>query len=460
LNRYDIDESFYDISVKNAWYLPTFKSFFSKGRSVFVNPNPADNKLRNEINQAISLTEEAKSFEEGNRNRFIYLLGRNSNRLGIEMEDLLNYILDSDFYYDESEIRAAINSAYKKTEDFGIWKGRSDIDNSTVSLQSLFKRAKNTMPIPVIWSGIKEGGLGFVFGPAKSGKSTLCECLAMSLETGMDSFLGLPLTGKKYKVLYISMEEYWEQRVERNRRQRTYLYKSFKKKLGGNYFTNNEKFPTHFINDSDLKYIESEINKHEPQIVFIDSFTRLVLEKVEYSTRTNKVMSKLKQMCRDTGATFVLIHHTIKSKDKLLTITDMAGSRVLSQEADFLIGITRAANDRRYMKDIAFRYAPEREKITPFEINESLWVIPGKVTNEAELIKRKDGRKDDSNKLAIFDFIKSSDGPVSSLDIKDHFAEAMSKKTIFNNLNKLQDEESIERVGKGLYKCSVDNKEY
>ncbi len=84
-------------------------------------------------------------------------------------------------------------------------------------------------------------------------------------------------------------------------------------------------------------------------------------------------------------------------------------------------------------------------------------MIPREETNEAELIERKDGRKNDSNKLAIFDYIKSSDGPVSSSDIKDHFAEAMSKKTIFNNLNKLQDEGVIKKLEKGLYKCSVDN---
>jgi len=460
LENFGVVNEFLDFKVNCGWFLPTYSAFYSFRRKTFCwSKESAKSNSNQPIKKAIRLTEESKSFEDGNRNRFIYSLGQNANRLGIEKQVLLDYIIESDFAYDTKEIKSTINSAYKRTEDFGMWKGRTDIENATVSLNSLFKRAKNTKPIPVVWSGIKKGSLGFVFGPSKSGKSTLCECLAMSLETGMDSFMGLPLTGQKHKVLFLSMEEYWEQRIERNRQQRTYLHKSFKKKLGGNYFTNNEKFPTHFLNDSDLKFIELEINKHEPEIVFIDSFTRLVLEKVEDSTRTNKVMSKLKQMCKDTGATFVLIHHTIKSKDKLLTITDMAGSRVLSQEADFLIGITRAANDRRYMKDIAFRYAPEREKITPFEINESRWVIPMEATNEAELIERKDGRKDDSNKLAIFDFIKSSDGPVSSSDIKDHFAEAMSKKTIFNNLNKLQDEEAIERIGKGFYKCSVDNKE-
>jgi len=459
LNSYEVNKSFYDISVNNAWYLPTHKPYFAKGRRAFVNPVVKNIKLQNEISKAITLTEEAKSFEEGNRNRFIYQLGRNSNRLGIEKKDLLEYISNSDLFYDESEINTAIKSAYKKTEDFGIWKGRSDIDNATVSLHSLFRRAKNTKPIPVIWSGIKEGSLGFIFGPSKSGKSTLCECLAMSLETGMDSFMGLPLTGNKYKVLFISMEEYWEQRVERNKQQRTYLFKSSKKKLGNNYFTNNEKFPTHILNDEDLKFIEIEINKHEPEVVFIDSFTRLVLDKVEDSSRTNRVMSKLKKMCSDTGATFILIHHTTKAKDKSLGILNMAGSRVLSQEADFLIGIAKAPNEQRYLKDVAFRYVPEREKVTPFEINEFRWAVPGKPLYEEELVAKQDGRKDEANKTAIYDFLKSADEPVPAMQVKDHFDGHMSKKTIFNNLNKLLAEGKIEKVEKGIYKCSVDNKD-
>jgi len=44
---------------------------------------------------------------------------------------------------------------------------------------------------------------------------------------------------------------------------------------------------------------------------------------------------------------------------------------------------------------------------------------------------------------------------VSAADIKEHFDNAMSRKTIFNNLNKLQDEGKIEKLEKGLYTCSV-----
>jgi Fe2+ or Zn2+ uptake regulation protein len=93
--------------------------------------------------------------------------------------------------------------------------------------------------------------------------------------------------------------------------------------------------------------------------------------------------------------------------------------------------------------------------VIPFEINDSRWVIPGDSSYEGVLIVKKDGRKDDTNKQAIYDYIKLAEEEVTAAEIKDHFNNAMSKKTIHNNLNKLQGEGKIEKLEKGLYKCSV-----
>jgi archaellum biogenesis ATPase FlaH len=458
--RFNVDESFFDIKIKTGWFLPPFENYFKRGNQIFrfkeVN---AGLKLKHQVQKAISLTEETNSFEEGNRNNYIFHLSLNSNRLGIEKQDLLDYIINSDLNYDLKEIELTLNSGYKNKEEFGVWKDRADIKPAVVSLNALIKRSKIHDPIPVIWSGIKKGALGFIFGPPKSGKTTLAECLGLSLAGGLTEFMGSPLPGEKHRVLYISLEEYWQVRVERNEMQRQYLFTQFKRKGGNRFFASNENFPSYIIDESDLRFVEVEINRCEPDVVIIDSFTRMLMEKVEDSTRVNRMMIKLRNMSKDTGTTILLIHHTTKAKDKSLSFLNMAGSRVLSQEADFLIGVNRTDNGQRYVKDVLFRHTKEREEVVPFEINEARWVTPGDLCYESELIIKKDGRKDDTNKQAIFDFIYSSDEAVTASQIKEHFNNTISKKTIFNNLNKLLEEGKIEKVEKGLYKCSVDKKE-
>jgi len=109
------------------------------------------------------------------------------------------------------------------------------------------------------------------------------------------------------------------------------------------------------------------------------------------------------------------------------------------------------------LKDVAFRYAKEHEKVIPFEINDDRWVIPGKPVFESDLIARIDGRKDDTNKQLIFEYLKSVGDEVSIVEIKEHFKNEMSKKTLHNNLNKLVSEEKIEKTEKGVYKCSVES---
>lgn len=458
LGSYGANESYHDIKVNCGWFVPTFKKYFILRKKIFRNQIENEgNESKRLIYKAIRLTEDVKVFENGNRNSFIYFLARNSNRLGIRKNVLLEYISQSDFAYDMKEICTTVESAYKKVEDAGIWANKPNIEVATVSLMSLFERSKRMKPVPKVWSGIKKGSLGFVFGPSKSGKSTLCECLGMSLAVGLTEFCGLPLSGEQAKILYISLEEYWENRIERNKSQRGFLFISEHKKLGDNFFTNNENFPNVIQNDSDLKFIENEINKCEPEIVFIDSFTRLLTDKVEDSSRTNIMMQRLRKMCNDTGATFALIHHTTKAKDKSLSILNMAGSRVLSQEADFLIGVNRAPNGQRYIKDVAFRYAKESEKVIPFDINDNRWIIAQRPVYESELLSAGDGRKDDANKQSIYAYFKSVDNQVSIADLKEHFNNEMSKKTLHNNLKKLIEEGKIEKIEKGVYKCSVAN---
>ncbi len=77
-------------------------------------------------------------------------------------------------------------------------------------------RAQNEPRPQFLWSGVMVGSFGFIFGPSKSGKTILCENLALSIAAGRDSFFRLPIEFSRKKVLFISMEEYWQPRTQRN----------------------------------------------------------------------------------------------------------------------------------------------------------------------------------------------------------------------------------------------------
>jgi hypothetical protein len=67
---------------------------------------------------SIKLTEHKESFITGNRNNFVHQLACNLNRSGVPFAAALGFIL-ADYNYDEKEVMAAINSAYKNSSEHG-----------------------------------------------------------------------------------------------------------------------------------------------------------------------------------------------------------------------------------------------------------------------------------------------------------------------------------------------------
>jgi len=65
---------------------------------------------------SIKLTEHKESFITGNRNNFVHQLACNLNRSGVSFASALGFIL-ADYNYDEKEVMAAVNSAYKNTSE-------------------------------------------------------------------------------------------------------------------------------------------------------------------------------------------------------------------------------------------------------------------------------------------------------------------------------------------------------
>ncbi len=98
-------------------------------------------------------------------------------------------------------------------------------------------------------------------------------------------------------------------------------------------------------------------------------------------------MQRLREIAYKYEIILLVIHHTQKIDNKALSMASMAGSRVISQELDFMIGVNRLSDGSRYLKDIAYRYANEdNELVLTFNINESQFVEAGRYCTEQELL--------------------------------------------------------------------------
>jgi RecA-family ATPase len=311
-------------------------------------------------------------------------------------------------------------------------------------------------PIPFIYGGIKSGSFGYVFGPSKSGKTTYCENLAISLVCGKTEFLGNPILIKEngYRVLFISLEEYFHPRTERNDIQVQYIASSSERI---DLFVMDDDFPKFIRTNEDWQIFKDAILESKADVVFIDSLTRMVYGDPERSEIARNISADLKKIAYENKITMVVIHHTPKLYGRPLTIDSLAGSHVFAQEADFLIGINRI-NGVRYIKEVACRYKREDdENVLTFDINNDLWIVPGKQVVENSLFKEVDGRTDDYNRKYVRTLIKdktniSEDLTFKSRDILDEAEKTMDRSTFFAKVDELLATGEITRIGKGEYR--------
>jgi hypothetical protein len=235
--------------------------------------------------------------------------------------------------------------------------------------------AQKLIDIPAperIFRGIIMPSLGCFFGPSKSGKTTMAENLAFSIAAGRDEFLGEPISCDNKRVLIISLEEYYRSRTIRNKRQMDGFTQMYHLDHGwqDNVFVLDDSFPRYLLTDEHWKALEKEIERVGPGLVILDSLSRLTVDSIEDSSVATKLMKRLREITHKHGIALVLIHHSQKMDNKPVTISSLAGSRIVGQELDFMIGINRTTENIRYLKSVAFRYWPDdSEFVTKFNIN-------------------------------------------------------------------------------------------
>lgn len=310
-------------------------------------------------------------------------------------------------------------------------------------------------PIPFIYRGIKSGSFGYIFGPSKSGKTIFCENLGLSLALGLKDFMGHPILTNEggYRILFISFEEFLNNRTERNDKQYQYINPGLDKI---NYFVIDDNFPKFLRSKEDWQKLNDIILESKADVVFIDSLTRMCYGEIERSDIARDVSLNLKQISSDNKITMVVIHHPPKLNGRMLTIDSLAGSHVVAQEADFLIGINKV-NGVRYVKEVACRYKREDdEMVQTFEINDNLWIVPGKNVAESSLFKDFDGRVDDTNLNVLRSLIRNVTETkectkFSSKEILNEAENFMDRSTYFDKIGILKSTGEINQVGKGIY---------
>ena len=332
----------------------------------------------------------------------------------------------------------------------------------SINLSCMIDRVKEMPPQNYLFRGIKIPSIGAIFGVPKAGKTIVVESLAYSVAAGLPKFIGENIYTGNNRVLLISLEEYFQSRTERNEKQIRHFDEKYD--LGSNWINNvfvvDENFPKHLLTDADWKMLDDEIGRIKPTMVMIDSLTRLTIEPIEDSTVATKLMKKLREITYKHNIAMVLIHHTHKMENRPITLATLAGSRVIGQELDFMIGINRTSDNDRYIKDVAYRYASDdSEFVTKFIINEHLVIESLGPAREHQLLEG-NAISDDHNQndqLLTQYFLDFTQGDVSVIvetkDLVNEFVtpQLMANPTLHATLSRLKESGLIYKVGIGKY---------
>lgn len=265
---------------------------------------------------------------------------------------------------------------------------------STIKFSQAREMYRVMPPKQMLWSGVKEKSFGLVFGPSKSGKTIFSENLAISIAIGRTDYLGYSLEGIPKKVLFIGLEESFENRIDRNILQFESLNEEEQLLMDENYEVQELDFPKFVVTNQNWDNLHQTVKDSGAEVVFIDSITRMNHGKLEDGKTAEEIMSKLRNISQELNVTLFAIHHTPKLHGSPITMDSIKGSAVFAQESDFAIGINRTDKKHRYMKNVFFRYASDDDEfVKEFVIESDAWLDLTREVDEDEILQRADRRR-------------------------------------------------------------------
>ena len=268
---------------------------------------------------------------------------------------------------------------------------------------------KTMPPKKMLWSGVVENSFGLIFGPSKSGKTIFCENLAISLAIGRKNYLDYPLEGVPKKVLFISLEESFGNRLGRNIKQFEALNQEEQTLMDENYDIEELEFPQFIVTKENWLSLHEIIRNSGAEVVFIDSITRMNHGKLEDGKTAEEIMSRLRSISQELNITLFAIHHTPKLYGSPITMDSIKGSAVFAQESDFAIGVNRTDTKHRYIKNVFFRYENDDDEfVKEFAINQDAWLEQSDDVEEVEILRRTDRRRAEDKRDVVKSFFDSN----------------------------------------------------
>lgn len=328
-------------------------------------------------------------------------------------------------------------------------------------------------PEPIFyWRGIEDVSFGYVFGPSKAGKTIFCENLAMSLAVGRSEFFKSKLSEKPKKVFLAAMEENYRNRAKRMKAQIGGLISEEVKVYNSNMVLAGKDFPRVLETSKDWDDFESTILDIDPNVVIIDSLTRIMKDDIEKRENCKRILARMRNFAYSNGFCLILIHHSTKASGNALTMESMAGSSILSQEADFSIGLNyNQITGERYLKEVFYRYEESTEMVMSYEIdNETSWLTPLGFVYEAKILNNT-GIEASNNYELIGNYLKDkADAILEKVDIdsyeievselKEHFVtnSTMPSRTFSYTLKNIVNNKVLTPSGKkGNYKYLISD---
>lgn len=268
----------------------------------------------------------------------------------------------------------------------------------------------------------------------------------------------MPITaGEAKKVLFVSLEEYEDNRVGRNAKQLERLEDEgilSADDIDSNYKIVTEAFPRYLNNKESMRVFEDLIKAEEPDVVIIDSLSRMYTGAIESSEMAQKTIHPIKDLVESFQIPFIVIHHTTKLKGEELTMDSMAGSRFLAQEADSIIGVGKTKNGLRYVKKLACRYSDDSNDTMPvFSITGDATIDHKGNFSWEDIQEMSDERYGSENQTQLVEYLKENcDSTVSQLEFDFVTSKVMSRSAMYDNLSKLKKKGIVTKASSGVYR--------
>lgn len=328
----------------------------------FREPTISDKRFQ----KAIYLTEEKITFTEGYRNKYIYYLANNCNRLGIDMDYALDFIL-SNYNLEGQEIRNTIKSAYKNSYEHGLNRHFDDPESKVARLaddedkKRVFITArelleKDIQELPkLIDPIIPKTGIAALVGPSDVGKSTFLNQLAYSVAYGDSEFLGFKINATHNRVIYVSTED-----------DENAINVLLKHQYGvPEHIERTQRLKFMFETDALIENLELELEKNPVDLIVIDAFADIYPYDLNANNQVRRFLHDFRNLAIKHNCLIMFLHHTGKNKEYLAPNKNNAiGSQGFEAKMRLMIEIRKDSEspELRHLCIVKGNYLPEEFK--------------------------------------------------------------------------------------------------